>query len=244
MKTWIIGAAALLAIAAPGMAAAQTGYVGAAYANYDIDGFGDFETYGVNGAVFFEANGVVGIEFDAALLDSDDIDTTGALAAHVFKRNDRYLFGGFAAVASSDEDTSWQVGVEAAKYVDRATFGGSIAYGETDSDVEAYGVNFTGDYFITDNARIGAHVGWANVDYGFGDDDGFAYGVSGEYQLSAAPISFGLSYTRVDIDDLGVEADVVGVTARYNFGGQTLFDRDRNGASQADRVGIGSFLNF
>lgn len=244
MKTWLIGVAALLAVAAPSVAAAQTGYVGAVYSDTDVDGVGDSDAYGVNGAVFFDATETIGVEIDAAVLDSDDTDAVGSLAAHVFTRNDRYLFGGFAAVASTDGDTAWQVGVEHAKYFDRATVGVSAAYGEGDSDVEAYGVNVTGDYFVTDNARVGAHVGWANVDTPGGDGDGWAYGVSGEYQLASYPVSFGLSYTRVDSDDAGLEADVVSVSARYNFGGFTLFDRDRRGASQADRVGLGSFLGY
>jgi hypothetical protein len=244
MKTWIIGAAALLAVAAPSVAAAQTGYVGAVYNNIDIDGFGDSNAYGVNGSVFFDATGTIGVEVDAAVLDSDDFDTTGSLAAHVFTRNDRYLFGGFAAVSNTDDDTSWQVGVEHAKYFDRATVGVSAAYGEGDNDIEAFGMNVTGDYFVTDNARVGAHVGWANVDTPGGDGDGWAYGVSGEYQLAVYPISFGLSYTRIDSDDAGLEADVAAATVRWNFGGQTLFDRDRRGASQADRVGLGSFLSY
>lgn len=244
MKTWIIGAAALLAVVAPSVAAAQTGYVGAVYSDTDVDGGPDSDAYGVNGAVFFEATETVGVEVDAAVLDSDDFDTVGSLAAHVFTRNDRYLFGGFAAVASSDGDTAWQVGVETAKYIDRATVGIAVAYGENDNDVDAYGVNVTGDYFVTDNARVGAHVGWANVNTPGGDGDGWAYGVSGEYQLAAYPVSFGLNYTRIDSDDAGLEADVISATVRYNFGGLTLFDRDRRGASQADRVGLGRFLSY
>jgi hypothetical protein len=243
MKQWIIGAAALLAVAAPGVAAAQTGYVGAVYSDIDVDGVGDTDAYGVQGSVFFDGMGPVGVEVDAAVLDSDDTDLTGALAVHVFKRNDRYLFGGFAAVSNNDDDTAWQVGVETAHYINRATIGVSAAYGESDNDVDAYGVNVTGDYFPMDNLRIGGHLGWANVNGGFGDGDGWAYGVSGEYQIDAMPISFGLNYTRIDSDDAGFEADVIGVTVRYNWGG-TLFDRDRSGASQADRVGLGSFLTF
>ncbi|HRO04391.1 MAG TPA: porin [Terricaulis sp.] len=244
MKTWIIGAAALLAVAAPSVAAAQTGYVGGAYQRGDIENVGETDAYGINGAVFFDATDRIGVEVDAAVLDSDDFDTVGSLAAHVFTRNDRYLFGGFAAVSTSDGDTAWQVGVEHAKYFDRATVGVSAAYGEAENDVDAYGVNVTGDYFVTDNARVGAHVGWANVDTLGGDGDGWAYGVSGEYQLAATPVSFGLSYTRVDSDDAGLEADIAAVSVRYNFGGLTLLDRDRRGASQGDRAGLGAFLGY
>lgn len=242
MKQWIIGAAALLAVVAPGVAAAQTGYVGAVYSDTDVDGAGDSDAYGVQGAVFFNATDTVGVEVDAAVLDSDDTDATGSLAVHAFKRNDRYLFGGFAAVANNDDDTAWQVGLESAHYIDRATVGVAVAYGESDNDVDAFGVTVTGDYFPMDNLRVGANVGWAKVNTSFGDGDGWAYGVSGEYQIDAMPISFGLAYTRIDSDDAGLEADVVGVTVRYNWGG-SLFDRDRSGASQADRIGLGSFLS-
>lgn len=244
MKTWIIGAAALLAVAAPSVAAAQTGYVGAVYSNTDVDGFGDFDTYGVNGAVYFDANDRIGVEVAASVLDSDDFDTVGTIGAHVFTRNDRYLFGGFAAVATSDGDTGWQVGLEHAKYIDRVTVGVSVAYGENDDDVDAYGATVTGDYFVTDNARVGAHVGWANVNTPVGDGDAWAYGVSGEYQLASFPVSFGLAYTRVDNGDSNYEADIVSVSARYNFGGLSLFDRDRRGASQSGRAGLNSFLGY
>lgn len=242
MRNLIIGAAALLAVAAPGAAAAQTGYVGGVYSNVDVDGFGDADVYGAEGAVAWGDG--VGFELDAALLDADNADATFGLTGHIFSRNDRYLFGGFAGVASNDGDTTWQVGVEANAYFDRVTLAGAVAYAENDdANVDGIGVNTQARFFVSDNFRLQAELGWANVDGAGGDADAFSYGAGAEYQFDMIPVSVGLAYNRFDFDNNGPEADVVSVTARYNWGG-TLFDRDRRGASQAGLSGITSLLGF
>lgn len=244
MRSLLIAAAAIVAVAAPGVAAAQTGYVGAVYINTDVDGFGDADAYGIEGAVAFEGVNGIGFELDAALLDSDDSDAAGSLVGHIFTRNDRYLFGGFVGVNSSDDNTTWEVGVEANKYFDRWTLGGAVSYANNDdADVDGTGVNVRAAVFPHDNLRLQANLGWANVDGGGGDTDGWLYGVGVEWQPEAMPVSFGLAYNRVDFDDAGIEADTIGVTVRYNWGG-SLFDRDRRGASQAGLSALSSALGF
>lgn len=244
MRKLLIAAAAIFAVAAPGVAAAQTGYVGAVYANTDIDGFGDSDAYGVEGAVLFDTGNGLNFELDAAVLDSDDTDAAGALAAHLFSRNDRYLFGGFVAVADSDDSTTWEVGVEANKYYDRWTLAGAVSYADNDdANVDGVGANVQARFFPHDNLRLQANLGYANLDGPGGDADGWIYGVGAEYQFAAVPISIGAAYARTDFDDAGVEADTIGVTVRYNWGG-TLFDRDRSGASQAGLSALGSALRI
>ena len=66
MRNWIIGAAALVAVAAPGVAAAQTGYVGVVYGNADPGGAADEDFYGVEGAVAFAGSGSIVFEVDAS----------------------------------------------------------------------------------------------------------------------------------------------------------------------------------
>lgn len=244
MRSLMIAAAALVAVAAPGVAAAQTGYVGAVYANTDIDGIGDGDVYGIEGAVAFQGSGSIGFQFDAALLDSDNADATAALAAHIFSRNDRYLFGGFAALATNDDSTTYEVGVEANKYLNRVTIAGALSYANNDDfDVDGYGVNVQARFFPQDNLRLQASLGWANVDAGFADEDGFTYGVAAEWQphAIALPISFGAGYQRTDFGPL--EADTLSVSVRYNWGG-TLYDRDRNGASQAGLSFLSGLLGY
>lgn len=241
MREWIIGAAALLAVAVPSVAAAQTGYVGAVYSEAESD-FADAEAYGLEGAVAFAGSGSIVFEVDAAILDSDDSDTSSSLTGHMYARNDSHLFGGFIGIADSDSSTTWTAGLEAAKYYDRWTLAGAVAYGNNDdANADGYGVNVEARVFPTDNFRLQGNLGWANIDAGAGDDDAFTYGVGGEYQFASLPVSITAGYNRVDFDSSADELDVVSVGVRYNWGG-TLFDRDRNGASQANVTGLGGLL--
>jgi hypothetical protein len=240
MRNWIIGAAAAFAVvAAPSVAAAQTGYVGANYASTDFGAGDEIDSYGVEGAVAFSGSGSIVFEVDAALTDSDDADSGYGLLGHVYSRNDSHLFGGFVGIAGSDDSETYVAGLEAAKYFANWTLAGAVAYGNNDeADVDGYGVNVEGRLFVHDNLRLNGNIGWASTDSGTGDDDdAMVYGVGGEYQFSAIPVSIALGYNTVDFD--GGDVDTWSVALRYNWGG-TLRDRDRNGASQASIVGISS----
>ncbi|MEZ5995315.1 MAG: porin [Hyphomonadaceae bacterium] len=239
MRNWILGAAALLAVAAPGAAMAQTGYVGANYGNADAGGGADADFYGIDGAVAFAGSGALSFEVDAGWADSNDADATYGLTGHVFARNDSHLFGGFVGVSDTDSSTTWLAGLEANKYFENWTLAGAVYYGNNDdANADGYGVNVEARAFINDNFRIDGSVGYANVDAGGGDNDATRLGVGGEYQFASMPISVRAGYANTDFDGGDVDTWTIGV--RYNWGG-TLRDRDRNGASQAGLVGVASF---
>jgi hypothetical protein len=239
MRNWIIGAAAILALAVPGVAAAQTGYVGVEYGNVDAGG-GDEDFYGVEGAVAFAGSGSIVFELNASLTDADDSDTGYGLVGHVYNRNDNYLFGGFVGISGNDDDDAYIVGLEANKYYTNWTLAGAVYYAEADdADVDGYGVNVEGRFFINDNFRLDASAGWANVEFAGNDDDAVQLGVGAEYQLAAAPISVRAGYSNTDFDNGDIDTWSIGL--RYNWGG-TLRDRDRNGASQASLVGLGGLF--
>ena len=234
MRNWIIGAAAFLAVAAPSVASAQTGYVGAVYGEADT-GAADGDFYGAEGAVAFAGSGSIVFEVDASLTDSDDSDTGYGVVGHVYSRNDSHLFGGFVGIAGSDDSETWTAGLEAAKYYTNWTLAGAVAYGSNDdADVDGYGVNVEARAFVHDNFRLNGNVGWANLEGPADDEDVVVYGVGGEYQLANVPVSFTAGWNTADFDAGDVDVWTIGV--RYNFGGQTLRDRDRNGASQASVV--------
>ncbi len=244
MRKLILAAAvAAMAVAAPAMASAQTGYVGALYSNTDTDGAADdVDAYGVEGSVFFQAGSSLGAEVDAAVVDGDDVDTAYGITGHLFTRNDQYLFGGFLSVGDSDDNTTWGGGVEANKYFDRWTLSGSLGYATNDDDdADAWGVNVGASLFATDNLRLDANLGWATVDAGANDDDALTYGLGAEYQFASVPISVGAAWSHAEFDDADAESDSIGVTVRYNWGG-TLLERDRSGASQAGRSGVAAVL--
>ena len=242
MRNWILGAAALLAVAAPGVAAAQTGYVGVSYGNVDAGGGADEDFYGLEGAVAFAGSGSIVFEVDAAIVDGDNTDSATGLTGHVYSRNDSHLFGGFIGIADSDAaDTTWYGGLEASKYYTNWTLAGAIFYGNNnDNDVDGYGVNVEARAFVHDNFRLNGNIGYASIDSGAaGDNDAMIYGVGGEYQFASLPISIGAGYNTIDSDGGDVDTWTIGV--RYNWGG-TLRDRDRSGASQASVTGVGSLF--
>ena len=238
MRNWIIGAAAILAVAVPSVAAAQTGYVGVQYGNSDAGAGADQDFYGLEGAVAFQGSGSIVFEVDAAVIDGDDTDTAYGLTGHVYSRNDSHLFGGFIGVADSDNaGSTWYGGVEANKYFTNWTLAGAVFYGNNDdANADGFGANVEARAFINDNFRVNGNVGYASIDAGAGnDDDVMIYGVGGEYQLASYPISFTAGYQTADFDGGDVDTWTIGV--RYNWGG-TLRDRDRSGASQASLTNV------
>jgi hypothetical protein len=239
MRNWIIGAAAILAIAVPSVAAAQTGYVGVNYGNVDAGGNTDEDFYGLEGAVAFAGSGSIVFEVDAAVVDSDDGDAAYGLTGHIYSRNDSHLFGGFVGVADSNDSTTWVAGLEANKYYTNWTLAGALFYGNNDdAETDGYGVNVEARAFVQDNFRLNANIGYASVDGGAAnDDDAMIYGVGGEYQFASYPISVVAGYNTADFDGGDVDTWTIGL--RYNWGG-TLRDRDRSGASQASLTGVSS----
>ncbi|MFT3727953.1 MAG: outer membrane beta-barrel protein [Terricaulis sp.] len=240
MKKYLLGAAALLAMAAPAVAHADpTGYVGLDYANTHIDGLGSADGWGAEGAVAFDGGSGVAFELDANVLDNDS-DTAWGAAGHLFVRNDQYLFGGFVGATTADSDTVWNVGLEANSYFSpNWTLAGALQYG-SDDDTNAWGVNAALRYFATDNFRIQGTAAWADLDTPGGGDNLWSLGAGAEYQFATTPISLGLDYTHSETDDSDLSADSVKVSLRWNFGGGSLLERDRHGASQADLVGVGA----
>jgi|CXWL01.1.fsa_nt_gi hypothetical protein len=247
MRSLIIGAAALLAVAAPGVAAAQTGYVGASYNQSEVDLGGpssDFDGFAIDGVVAFDAN-ALGVQLGAryANFEADgggDLDGYG-LDGHVFSRNGQWQLGvgaGYTNLDSGTGDTDeWALALEGLYFMDRTTLGAALSYGQSDglgSDLDTLALDVEARYFIADNFRIDGTVGFGQVDAGGGNDgDLTSLGVGAEYQLASHPISFFGSYTNSNLDvgagDLDTDSFAIG--ARWNFGGQTLMDRDRSGAN-------------
>ena len=247
MRSLIIGAAALLAVAAPGVAMAQTGYADASYSSASVDtGFGDNDSDGwnVGGAVAFDAYSL-GFQLDADVGSSDadvggDSDTWN-VGGHVFTRNDTFLVGGFVNAGNVDSDGGdtdyWTVGAEGQYYLDRTTLDASLSYTEADdADLNVTAVDVGATYFVTDNFSVDGGVGFANLDGGGDDADALSVGVGAEYQLASIPVSFFGGYAHTEIDDLDTDSDTLNVGVRYNWGG-TLFDRNRAGASLARKAG-------
>lgn len=252
MRNLILGVAALVAVAAPGVAMAQTGYVDASYISSEVDDGGDADGYRVGGAVAFDAH-ALGVQLDADIgsLEADggaDADFWN-VGGHVYTRNSTYLLGGFASYGNvdggGDDADYWTVGAEGQYYLARTTLNAAISYSQADdADLDVTGVDVGVRHFITDNFALDGGVGYANADAGGGADaDIIALNVGAEYQFDAYPVSIFGGYQRTDVDDFDLEGNSFTVGVRYNFGG-TLFDRDRSGASLGRGAGAGRLLGI
>lgn len=240
MKNVFLGAAALVALAAPGVASAQQAYVGIDYGTTDIDGVGSDDAWGVSGAIELKPY----LTVDAAFADNDEDGVLGA-TAHLYDNNSARLLGGFLSVSDSDESTAWGGGGEGQFYFGDTTLAAAVTYAnDDDNDIDAFGVNGEARYFVDHNFRVEAGAGWFNVDTGLGDDDVMTFGVGGEFQFTSAPISLGVAYTRLSSDETDIDADTVTATARWNFGGGSLFDRDRTGLGLTGLSGAGGVLGL
>jgi hypothetical protein len=240
MKKILMGAAAALAIAAPGIASADTtGNVAFSYNTLDDDNDGFKEDYlSLSGAVATDLNNGWTLQFDADLGDMNHdghTDNFSTATVHAFTRNDSYAYGGFAGL-TSDETSGFYIGGEGAMYFNRFTLSANALVGKNreSSDEEFQSIAANGDYFVTDNFSIGADLSYHNFDFGGGSEqDGTIYGVNAEYQFAGSGFSVFGGYHESDLDDFGTDNEVSSFTigGRYNFGTGSLLERDRSGAS-------------
>jgi hypothetical protein len=258
MKKYLLGAAAILTIAMPVTAQAETnGYLGATWGSVDVEspiGDADDDVIGIDGAVAFGGNGGLGFELDASYASFDEADSNNAsVAGHVFGRNASHLFGAFASYTDADDTTFWSAGIEAEKYLSNWTLAGSLGLGKLEEDVldtetDLWGVNGEARYFVNDNLRLEAGLGWSylNVDAAPGDvdDDAISYNLGAEWQFSGAPISLLAGWSQTESDESEIENSALTVGARWNFGGGTLKDRDRTGASLAGLSRVGALFGL
>ncbi|HYD88770.1 MAG TPA: hypothetical protein VEA80_14945 [Vitreimonas sp.] len=241
MKKYLLGAAAALALAAPGVASANSGYADLSYTNTDF-GSGDADTTALGGAYSWGGDGTVGFQIDGVLgqheFTGGDVDTYN-LGAHAFVRNEGHLIGGFVNFGNTDfgggsEYDYYTLGAEGAVYMSRTTLSGVLSWSDSedlDNSVTALDLGLT--HFVTDNFSIGGNLGFGEFDAG---SDFIAYGLGGEYQFASFPVSLYGGWNTTDFDGFEVDALTLGV--RYNFGG-SLFDRDRSGASLSRNGGFG-----
>jgi hypothetical protein len=243
MKKLLLGAAAALAIAAPGVASAQSGYVDLGYASTEGDVAGvDFEGDGwqVGGAAAWS-----NFQVDGSFSSGEEVDTWN-IGGHLFSRTDSYLFGGFANYGNSEpeggtDSSIWTVGLETQWYMERTTFDGALSYSDAeDADATLTALDLGITHFATDNFSIGGNLGFGQIEVGGFDTDASTYGINGEWQFASAPISVFGGWSHVTVDDDILDADTLSIGVRYNWGG-TLLERNRSGAGLARGAGLGRY---
>lgn len=228
MKKYVVTASLMAGLSmVSGAAFAQTGSVGANYTRVDTD-FGDADAYGVDGEVIFSTGGTWSAIVDGSYIDSDAADGTLSATGHLITSGANNAWGGFAGVSDSDGSTVYFVGGEYAQYFNTTTLAFNVNYAnDDDNDVDAWGLNAAYRIFASDNLRFDLGASFARADSGGVDGDITSFGAGLEYRFDNSPFSIGAAYSRLggDVPD----ADVIGVTLRWNFGDATLKEADRKG---------------
>jgi hypothetical protein len=242
MKKFLLGAAAALAFAAPGVASAQSGYVDLGYASAEGEVLG-VDTEG-DGWQLGGAAAWTNFQLDGVFSNSDDTSSY-LLGGHLFARNESHLFGGFANYGSVDPDggvdyDAWTLGLEGQWYADRTTFDGVLSYSDAeDLDTTFTALDLGATHFVSDNFSFGGKVGFGQLDIAGTDVDTLSYGIGAEWQFASAPISIFGGWDHLSLDDIDTEQDTLSVGVRYSWGG-SLFERNRSGASLRRNNGLAS----
>lgn len=253
MTKYLLGAATALAIVAPGVASAQSGYVDFAVSTGDLEVLGveaDTDGWTLGGAAAWDGSGGLGFQIDALIGESevdgaDDADSFN-LGGHLFSRTSGHLVGGFLNTGEIDfgggaELDYWTFGLEGQLYLSRTTLDGALSYSDADdADAELTAVDVGLTHFVSDNFSLGGDFGFGSIEDSGPDTDVSTLGLGGEYQFASMPISVFGGYRHSEIDDIDVEADTFSIGVRYNFGG-SLFDRNRSGASLTRATGFGRY---
>ena len=184
-----LGAAAA-ALMMAGTAHADGGYVGLSYNNNNDS---DVNSWTIDGA--FATNM---FQFDAGYTNIDDLDANQwNVGAHLFSRNDQWLWGGFVGYdtisgSGSSDINEWTVALQTQFYMPRTTISGDLSYSQI-SDVPFFGdlnttqIDGEARFFATDNFSLQGNLGWGNLDSDFGSGNFWSYGVGAEWQADLSP---------------------------------------------------------
>ncbi len=232
MKNILLGAVAAAAIAAPSIASADTNaVVGLQYTNTDIDTFGEFDQYGLNGAFSHDlSNGAV-LQMDAEM---GRVDAGGCCvgnsygAMHYGWRNDSYAFAGFVGFNDFFIASGLGLGVEGQLYLGNLNLNGSIGYTDYDDfDLSATNVEVDAAYFFTPNLALTGLVAFTQADFSGGDSDWTTLGIGGEWRFDGSPFSINAGYRTADFD--GGDADSWTVGFSWDLGTASVQERTRSG---------------
>jgi hypothetical protein len=247
-KVLLSAAAAAAMLALPTAAHADGGYVDVYGGNDELTLGGpsiDSDMWGADGVIGL-SNAQLGAHYGNFDESGEDVWTVDG---HLFTRNDSWQLGAGVGYPDLGGDSEWSVAGEGLMFLDRVTLGANVSYSSADldivtDDVTSWGVDGEARFFLTDNFRVGVNAGWGNLDAGGGSDDDFTtLGADAEWQFTSAPISIFAGYNHSDAGDF--EADAWGVGARWNFGGQSLIERDRHGPNlRTSRGGFSRLFGY
>lgn len=231
-KSVFWGAAAALALVAPGVASAQSGDIGVHIGNIEADSGGDLDRYGLSGAFINPLNGDWVVQFDGQTERLDSFSSAGSsyAAASVGARSSGHALYGFAGFGSALGASTTMLGVGGQIYFNQATVNGSIGYADFDTfDGSVTNVSIDGTWFFTENFGVGGHAGWAEADGSGSDFDWSRLGIDAAWRPDGSNFTITGGYENIDADSS--ELDYWRIGFRYNFGDGSEHERSRSGAS-------------
>ena len=262
MKTYMLSAALVMmagtALAADPMTGAPmtahnacSGHVEAYLGGIYASGSGNSDTnftYGGTGRAncnFNERWNVQGDLFVDSYDSSGNNITQYGGAAHIFWRDpSSYAVGVFGTISKADtggflDTTRYSGGAEFKVYMNNVTLYGQAEYGQADLDNTPFDFKFWGvrgevRYFATDNLRFDAELAYRTYQYNIADI--FYAAVQANYRFDNTPYTVFGRYQYENVDFLGGSGgDLHKFTAglRISFGGGTLLEEDRYGATMS-----------
>jgi hypothetical protein len=231
MKKYMLAAAAAFALAAPGLAAADSADVGLHYGNIDPDGGDSIDTWGIDGAYSHQMDSGWVLQMDGQH-DSLDVGTdigSSYAAVNLGARSEGHAMYGFAGLSDMLALSFVNVGVGGQLYLGNVTVDGSVGYANSDdADLSVTDANVDGTWFFTDNFGLTGRVGWAQVDDGSNDTDATTLGVGAAWRPDGSNFTFNAGYDSVDGDNDG---NVWRLGLTYNIGTSSERERSQSGAS-------------
>lgn len=236
MRKVLLGAAAALAVAAPGVANAGTqGSIDLSYESTDYDS-SEFNAVQLGGAIVHDLGGNMTVQGDGQTSlqswDGDDDDYSHAYgAAHLFWDVGGADVGGFAGLLNYYGDGGKLLGAEARTAFGNFSLDGyaSVFDFEDWADGNSFGIG--GAFFVMPNFEINAAATRTDIDTSFDEDEITELSLGAAYQFANHVELYG-GYTNTDGEDdfSDWEADTWKIGLRFNIGGGTLQDNRNDGA--------------
>jgi hypothetical protein len=232
MKKSLFFGAAVAALSIAGAAHAQSGHIDLSYQNTSRDGSSvDIDSTALSGAVLFSDHVQVNAHYasvDTNNGTADDFSIDGFL----FNRSDSGAYGAYLGYDYFDyysgADT-WAVGGFLQHYSGNVTWTGQLGYANTDGDNTNINLDGEARWFASDNFSLQANLGYGNYDTS-SSGDYWSGGLGAEVAIGSSPFSLYGGWEHYEFDN-GNGSDTLGAGIRWNFGGGTLLERDRSGAS-------------
>ncbi|MEZ5961222.1 MAG: hypothetical protein R3C30_12450 [Hyphomonadaceae bacterium] len=229
MKKFLLGAAAALAVAAPGVAAADSADVGVSFSNTDVGGGFDFDTWTLSGGYVHNLDGNMILQFDGQHNRADfggGTDLGNSYGAVNFGvRNDTYAFYGFVGLSDLFAISGANFGIGGQYYLPNMTFNGSYGMTDWDGGLDMSNLHVDGTFFFTDNFGISAEAGHTDIDF----TDWNTLGVGAVWRPEGSNFTFNAGYRNFDFD--GGDADQFRIGFTFNIGSSSAKENSQSGAS-------------